>query len=168
MDAGALAVRLTIWSSVLAWVVAEWRRTSSGASATRGRRAWTVGALAAVVHAALAFQVHHAWSHAAAVADTARRTAAVTGLAWGGGVYLNYAFLAAWSADVFWWWLDAGSFRRRPRGLDAALRAFLWFMFVNGTFVFVCGPLRWVGAGAALAVAFAWYRGRGRRTGEHG
>jgi hypothetical protein len=34
-------------------------------------------------------------------------------------------------------------------------------MFVNGAFVFARGPMRWLGACAAVAVAAAWYRGRG-------
>jgi hypothetical protein len=161
MDAGLLAVRGTIWLSLIAWVIGEWRRTARGASGASGRGAWTLGALAALVHTALAFHFHHGWSHAAAFADTARQTAAVTGLRWGGGVYVNYAFAAAWTGDVLWWWLAPRSFRHRPRWLDAAVRAFLWFMFVNGAFVFVRGPVRWVGAAAALAVVAAWYRGRG-------
>lgn len=162
MDANVLAVRLTVWAALLAWVIAEWRRTAPAASPTSGRWAWTLGALNALVHAALAFHVHHAWSHDAAFADTARQTDAVTGLDWGGGLYVNYAFLGVWTADVVWWWLAPSSYKSRPRPLGAAFRAFLWFMFVNGAFVFARGPLRWVGAGAAVVVAAAWYRGRGR------
>ena len=30
------------------------------------------------------------------------KTAAVTGLNWGGGVFVNYAFLVLWAADVTW------------------------------------------------------------------
>jgi hypothetical protein len=160
MDMGLLAVRGTIWLSLMAWVAGEWQRTAKGASQASGRAAWTLGTLAAIVHIALAFHLHHGWSHAAALADTARQTAAVTGRAWGGGVYVNYAFATAWTGDVLWWWLSPLSFRRRPRGLDVAIRAFLWLMFVNGAFVFVRGPMRWIGAAAALAVVAAWYRGR--------
>jgi hypothetical protein len=158
-----MAVRLTIWAATLAWVSGEWRRGAPGASATSGRTAWTAGAVAALVHAMLAFHVHHAWSHAAALADTARQTAAVTGLDWGGGLYVNYAFITFWTADVAWWWRAAASFARRPAWLDAAIRLFLWFMFVNGAFLFVRGPRRWAGAAAAAAVGAAWYRGRGRK-----
>jgi hypothetical protein len=168
MDLSLVAVRLTIWLSVLAWVAAEWRRTSPTAVGTSGRTAWTLGALAALAHAATALHVHHGWSHAAALADTARQTAVVTGLGWGGGLYVNYAFLAVWSADAAWWWRAADTFERRPRGLDGAIRAFVWLMFVNGAFVFVIGSMRWVGAAAALAVLAAWYRGRGRKGREHG
>lgn len=168
MDLSFVAVRITIWLSVLAWVAAEWQRTRPAAVATSGRGAWTLGALAALAHAAMALDAHHGWSQAAALADTARQTAVVTGLRWGGGLYVNYAFLAVWSADAAWWWRAADTFARRPRWLDGAIRAFVWFMFVNGAFVFVSGPRRWVGAAAALAVLAAWYRGRGRRTGTNG
>jgi hypothetical protein len=163
MEAGVLAVRGAIWLALLAWVAAEWQRTARAAHLISGRAAWTLGAVAAVVHTALAFHVHHGWSHAAALADTARQTAAVTGLNWSSGLYVNYAFTAVWMADALWWWADALTFGRRPRSLDAGIRAFLWFMFVNGAFVFVRGPMRWLGACAALAVLFAWYRGRGQR-----
>jgi hypothetical protein len=154
-------VLVTIWTSVLFWAAAEWRRTARDAPPASGRLAWTLGAGAALLHAALAFQVHHAWSQAAALADTAQRTADVTGWPWSGGLYVNYAFLGVWSADALWWWLAPRSFAGRPAWLDAAVRAFLWFMFVNGAFVFVEGRARWVGAAAALAVAAAMYRGRG-------
>ena len=158
----AAAVSVTIWVSLLAWALAEWRRSAPTASSTSGRAAWTLGAVAAVMHAALAFHVHYAWSQAAALADTARQTLAVTGLDWGGGLYVNYAFLALWTMDALWWGLAPASFASRSRRLDATVRAFLWFMFVNGAFVFVRGPMRWVGAAAAIGVAAAWYRGRGR------
>ena len=45
----------------------------------RGRWAWTIGALAVVVHFALAFQDRHGWSHAAAYADTARQAGTLRG-----------------------------------------------------------------------------------------
>jgi hypothetical protein len=159
-----LAVRLTIWAAVIAWVAAEWRRSEPGARLTTGRSPWTIGAAAALVHTALAFHLHHGWSHDAALAETARQTAALTGWSSGAGLFANYAFVGLWAADVSWWWLWPGSFSSRPAWLDAAVRAFLWFMFVNGAFVFVSGPRRWAGAAAAVAVAVAWYRGRARRA----
>lgn len=151
-----LLLRGTIWISLLSWVVAEWRR-SPGAP-TSGRTAWTIGAAAAVVHSALAFHLRHGWSHDAAWADTARQTAAVFGFDWGGGVFFNYAFLILWTADAHWWHARPVSFASRPRAVDAFVRGFLWFMFLNGAVVFVPGWRRAVGAAAVLAVAVAWYR----------
>lgn len=157
-DTAVLAASLTIWSAVLAWAVAEWQRSARGASAVRGRALWTLGALAAIVHAGLALHVHHGWSHAAALADTAARTAAVVGWSSGSGLYVNFAFLVVWAADALWWWLAPRSFTRRPRVLDRAVRGFLWFLFVNGAFVFAAAPQRWLGLAAVLAVPVAWYR----------
>src|SRR6185295_15058430 len=111
---------------------------------------WTVGALAALGHSAAAFQVRHGWSQGAALAETARQTAAVTGFDWGGGLYINYLFLALWTADAGWWWLRPATFDRRPKPLDRAVRAFLLFMFVNGAVVFAKGPIRAVGTAAVL------------------
>jgi len=151
-----LLLRGTIWISLLAWVAAEWRRSPQ--APTSGRTAWTIGAVAAVVHSALAFHLRHGWSHDAAWADTARQTEAVLGLDWGGGVFFNYAFLFLWTADADWWHAHARSFARRPRVIDAFVRGFLWFMFLNGAVVFVPGWRSAVGAAAVLAVAVAWYR----------
>jgi hypothetical protein len=167
LELAELAVRGTIWLSLLAWVIGEWRRSAPNAPTTAGRRPWTVGALAALVHSALAFHIHYGWSHADAYADTARQTAAVTGLEWGGGLYVNYAFLVVWTADALWWRGAPQSFRDRPRLLDRAVRAFLLFMFVNGAVVFARGSWRWLGAVAVSAVVAAWYRGAGTKGVDH-
>ena len=160
---GGLATLATIWAAVVCWTVAEWRRTRGRASPTRGRVAWTLGALASVVHAALAFHVHHGWSHTAALAATEAQTAAVTGWSSSVGLYVNYAFLGVWTADAAWWWASARSFAARPAWLDGSVRAFLWFMFLNGAFVFAAAPQRWAGLLAVGSVVAACYRARGSR-----
>lgn len=168
MEIGDALVRGTIWLSLLAWVAAEWARCSGRGTKAAGRGAWTVGALAALGHSAAAFHVHHGWSQGAALSETARQTAAVTGLDWGGGLYINYLFLALWTADAGWWWLRPVAFDRRPRPLDHGVRAFVLFMFVNGAVVFANGAIRAVGTAAVLAVLAAWYRGRGAESVQHG
>ena len=45
--------------------------------------------------------------------ETARQTAAVYGVAWGGGVYVNYLFVGVWLAELLWWRVD-------PAALSAA------------------------------------------------
>jgi hypothetical protein len=45
--------------------------------------------------------------------------------------------------------------------VDRAVRGFSLFMFANGAFVFVRGPVRWLGATALIVVLAAWYRGAG-------
>ena len=166
MQIAGLALRGTIWLSLLAWVMGEWER--SRGRTVGGRGAWTIGVMAAVVHSALAFHLRHGWSHAAAYTETARQTGEVIGLVWGGGVFFNYAFLVVWAADVLWWWLAPDHFHHRARLLDRAVRGFLWFMFVNGAVVFARGWVRWLGAAAVLAVAAAWYRGAGAGASDHG
>jgi hypothetical protein len=161
---GGLAASLTIWAAVLAWLVGEWRRTTPGAPPTHGRAAWTLGALLSLVHGALAFHVHHGWSHAAALADTAARTAEVAGWPSGLGLFVNYGFLVLWASDALWWWVWPRSFAARARGLDGAIRAFLWFLFLNGAFVFARSPQRWAGLLAVVGVPAAWYRARGSRS----
>ena len=159
MSIGDVLVRVTIWLSLLAWVAAEWRRGAGPAMKVAGRRAWTVGAVAAVAHTAAAFHFRHRWSHEDALAETARQTLEVTGMDWGGGLFVNYLFVAVWTADAAWWWLHPEAFARRPRSLDEAVRGFLLFMFVNGAVVFAKGPARAAGAAATLAVLVARYRG---------
>lgn len=168
MKVGDLLIRGTIWLSLLAWVVGEWRRCAGRGTKAAGRREWTAGALAALGHAAAAFHFRHGWSHTAAAAETARQTVAVTGLDWGGGLYVNYLFLAVWTGDAAWWWLNPETFGRRPKALDRAVHTFLLFMFVNGAVVFARGPIRVVGTAAVLAVIAAWYRGRGAESTDHG
>ncbi len=119
---------------------------------SRLRRAcWTLGCLLCLAHVAAAFHFYHGWSHAAAYAHTARRTAEVLGLDWGGGLYWNYAFTAAWAGDVLWMWLG-----RRPRWFAVAVQVFLAFMAFNAAVVFEAGPVRWAGLVGAGALAVRW------------
>ena len=97
----------------------------------------------------------HDWSQDAALAHTAQQTAALTGLRWGGGLYVNYAFIALWVADAALWWHDRASYERRSaRARDALLAVFL-FMFVNAGVVFAHGPARVVGTIAVGIVLLA-------------
>lgn len=132
----------------------------------RARAAWTAGCAALLVHAACAFHFYHAWSHAEAYSDTARQTAETTGVVWGGGLYLNYALLAAWAADVTSWWRGGvESYRRRPRALLFAWHAFLLFMFFNAAVVFAGGALRLAVLLCALAcLCVLWRARRGGRA----
>jgi len=155
----------TAWASLLAWAASEWAR-----SATRGglaRLAWTAGAVFLLAHTALAFQLRHGWSHAAALRDTALQTEAVTGLDWGGGLYVNYAFVSLWVVEAAWWWVAPIGYRRRSRLLRRLTRTFFLFMFANGAIVFARGPVRILGALAILAVLWAWYRAPGAGEEQH-
>jgi hypothetical protein len=154
------AVRLSVALYVLALalrLVGRWPRLA--------RAAWTVGALALVVHVGCAFHFYHGWSHAAAYADTARRTAEVTGLDWGGGLYANHAFALLWLADAAWWWAAPEAYARRPAWVEALVQGYLGFLAFNATVVFAQGPARWLGVAGlvllgGLAVRRAWSRAR--------
>ena len=164
---GDLLLRGTAWLSLVAWGAGEWRRSREPAPARRARMAWTAGALALLVHSGLAFHLRHGWSHSAAWLDTARQTEAVTGVAMGGGLLVNYLFLAGWAAEVAWWWAAPASFLARPAALDRAARAFFLLMFLNGAVVFAHGPVRALGLAVVCAVVAAWYRARGAGS-RHG
>jgi hypothetical protein len=157
----------SIWLSLAAWTAAESLRLARRAAPGHGaaRRLWLLGAATAWLHVGLAFHHRHAWSHASALMETARQTKELLGYEVGAGVYVNYAFLAVWGIDALWWALAPASFARRPAGLDASVRVFLLFMFVNGAIVFGRGPVRILGILSVLVLAVAWYVGR-IRTGR--
>lgn len=152
MTAGELLVRGTAWLAFAAYVSG----TAAGLRHPHGRTfrlLWITGAGLLLVHLLAAFHFKHDWSHAAAHADTARQTHAVTGLHWGGGIYLNYLLATVWLADAL------GLLRSKP--LVPSLAGFYAFMWFNAAVVFVPGPIRWIGASAfALLAALAWRRWR--------
>lgn len=109
------------------------------------RGLWTAGWCLAVLHVLFAFAFVHDWSHARAVAETARRTAEQIGWEFGGGTYFNYAFLVVWGADVAWTWYDPAGYRRRSPFLTAGVVGYLLLIAFNGAVVFESGPTRWLG-----------------------
>ena len=149
MNRGELLTRLTVWLALCGYaggavllLVAKGRAQVL----IRARWVWTIGCAFFLAHVVCAFSFYHGWSHDAAYRETARQTAEVTGLHWGGGIFLNYFFTAAWLADVLWWWSAPASFARRPRWLTLTWQAFFLFMVFNATIVFGSGPLRRLGA----------------------
>ena len=119
----------------------------------RARLAWTVGCIALVLHSASALNYYHHWSHESAYLETARQTKAIFGLDWGGGLWINYGFIAAWIADTtWWWWRGIPAFRKRPRTLVAIWHAVFLFMVFNAAVVFKTGVLRVLGLVLCLAL----------------
>jgi len=114
------------------------------------RLVYTAGAIVFLAHVAAAVHFRHHWSHAEALENVRRQTAAMTGVTSGIGLWLNYAFAAVWAADVVWLW-TAGAVRPRSRWITIALHGFLLFMAVNATIVFPTGPTR--AAGIVVGVA---------------
>src|SRR5262245_8208771 len=159
MSNGELLTKITIWLTLAGYAI--------GASVyllSRGRRrwdvvartAWTVGCASLLIHVACAFHYYHNWSHAAAYRETGRQTADVTGFDWGGGLFINYALVAGWIVDVAWWRRGLDAYRNRPPWLTAIWHGFLIFIIFNATVVFKTGPLRWIGLGLCLWLAFLW------------
>ncbi len=112
------------------------------------RIAWTIGCAFYLSHVAAAFQFEHHWSHSAAYDATARQTAEVFGLRWGGGLYFNYLLTILWIAESIWW--------TRSR----ALQWFFAFMFFNATIVFGSAFARWSGIVSIIAILAVYCTGR--------
>ncbi len=159
MNKGELLTRITIWLALAGYAI--------GASVyllSRGRRswdaaarmAWTFGCASLMTHVAFALHYYHNWSQASAYRETARQTAEMTGLDWGGGLFINYALLLGWVIDVVWSLRSLDAYRNRSWVLAAAWQGFLFFIIFNATVVFKTGPLRWIGLGLCLWLAFLW------------
>ncbi len=159
MSKGEFLTRITIWITLAGYAIG-----SAVYLLSRGRRswdvvarmAWTAGCVSLLVHVACAFHFYHNWSQDVAYRETARQTAEVTGLDWGGGLFINYALVAGWVIDVIWWRRGLEAYRNRPRWLAAAWHGFLFFIIFNATVVFKTGPLRWIGLGLCLGLALLW------------
>ncbi len=149
-------VRLALAGYVLGVAIPLWSGRSDRAQ-VQARWAWTMGCLAFLAHVLCAFAFYHGWSHGAAYEETARRTAELFGIAWGGGLYFNYAFTAVWVADVLWWWRDLERYQARPRWLGSVLHGFFGFMAFNATVVFATGWVRWLGLSVCLGLGVLWY-----------
>jgi hypothetical protein len=153
MEVGELLTRWTV-RVALAFYVAG--LASRCFSPRWSRPAWTAGCVCYLLHVACAFEYYHHWSHADAYEFTARQTAAVVGLDWGGGLYANYAFTLLWLADVVWWWLRHASYLSRPRWIDVVVHGYLGFIAFNATVVFAQGWSRWFGIAACVVLMVTW------------
>jgi hypothetical protein len=124
---------MTVWTARVAAVL----YVCSLVWMLRGRWRWarwasTAGVVAYLAHVWCAFAFSYEWSHAVAYRETARQTGELFGVAWGGGLWLNYLFTAVWVGEVVFW---------RPR-IRWWAHAFLAFMIVNGTVV--VWVMRWL------------------------
>ncbi|HEY0728833.1 MAG TPA: hypothetical protein VGD38_12230 [Pyrinomonadaceae bacterium] len=160
MSSGEFLTRSTIWISILSYaigaIVFAMARGRSGFDRW-ARLAWTIGCAALIVHFICAFNFYHAWSHESAYVDTARQTAEVMRVNWGGGLFINYAVALLWIADVSWWWMAGiGSYRRRPWLLTLIWHSFLIFIIFNATVVFKDGLTRWVGLLVCVSLVLSW------------
>lgn len=155
------ALFVTIWLALAAFTAAEAGRRPafSGRPPARWLDAVSLAGLTLlIVHIALAYGVRHGWSHDAAVRATADQTAAVYGLDWGGGLYVNYLFALVWAIDAWQWSVSPGAAAARPPALHWALRLFYGVIIVNGAVIFVPGPRRGLGVAVVLALIGIWRR----------
>src|SRR5258708_3722204 len=136
---GFWLIRLTIWVAVAAWLLRVFVETSDRKFASRERLirwTWLLGAMACVAHVVVAMGFAHCWSLANAVRHTAQVTRQVIGLELPSSVYVNFAFVVLWLADV------AREFGSRPlRPMGFARHAVWAVMMLNATVVF--GPRYW-------------------------
>lgn len=154
-----VALYATIWTALGLFVAAEAgkRALERGGPANEWSwRAWTLGAALCVLHMGIAFGARHGWSHSAAVAETARQTAEVYGVAWEGGIYVNYLFASLWLAEAWWWRADPDGYSSRSRWLTWLLRGFYFLILVNATFVFASPAGRVAGVPLLATLAWAW------------
>jgi len=160
MSKGELLTRGTIWITLVAYAIGSAtfalvpkRVLSDGIT----RIAWTIACLSLFAHLISGYQFFYSWSHQTAYADTARQTEEVVGLAWGGGLFINYGLLLAWTIDLGLWWRNGlDSYRKRPWPLIAVWHWFLIFIIFNATVVFKTGLVRWVGLAICLGLSFTW------------
>jgi len=166
MTTGEWLTKGTVWVALTAYALAcagMLLRRERQTSPCWIRRIWTLGCAIFLTHVACAFAFYHGWSHSDAYRETARVTAVMTGMDWGGGLYFNYLFAALWLGDVVWWWIAPVGHRRRPAAVGWMLHAFLYFLVVNGAFVFVAGPMKGYGFLLCIGLATLWLT-RGRRA----
>ncbi|MCH8192964.1 MAG: hypothetical protein IIA65_02970 [Planctomycetes bacterium] len=159
MNSGELLTSATVWLALAGYAVGTFAFSGSRQLDRRdrvARRAWTLGCIGMLAHTACAFQFYHGWSHTAAYRDTARQTAELFGLHWGGGLYVNYALLAGWVLDCLWWWRGLEAYRRRPRRIVLCWNGFLLFIIFNATVVFETGLARWLGLCLCLGICIRW------------
>ena len=146
----------TIWIALVLFATGE-----TGRGRTRAAWAWRAscaGLLLAACHVLLAFHVQHDWSHAGAVEATRRQTATVYGLAWGGGLYVNYAFLGVWAFDLWRWRPRAPTGAHRAVPALWARRAFYFVIIVNAAVVFAAGWRRGLGVAIVIWLFVVWWR----------
>lgn len=116
---------------------------------------WSVGYALYVVHATLAFEYVHDWSHHRAWQQTADETARVTGIRNGSGIWINYALVLFWGLDsirLATAWLRTFPTSKRVDTLAVFGIGFLW---VNATAVFGPPAYRWLLIPFLVSVAVA-------------
>jgi hypothetical protein len=154
-----IALYATIWLSFVCFVAGEFgKRRQRFDPLARRWPVWAAGVALAMVHALLALHVTYGWDHTRAVAVAAERAGVVYGVAWHGSLYVNYIFIAWWSADTVWWQRAPASYLGRPSIIEWSWRAVAFIMWANGAVVFASGAGRIAGVPMLMALLYAWVR----------
>ncbi len=155
-----MLTRLTIWMALAAYTAGEAGRAGlwDAGDRRRSRLVWTLGFLLYVAHVGVAFGTHHGWSHTVAYQSTALQTGEVFGVAWGGGIFVNYAFSGLWLTETLWWWVSPTTYQSRSQRQTMIIRGTFLFMILNGAVIFVDGPMRWVGVLLVGVLVAIWTR----------
>ena len=162
-------VLLTLWTIRLAvgcYVLRLFLDAGTRQPARRDQLArwiWSAACGLYLMHVVAAFHYIHGWSHARAFEQTARQTAEVTGLDWGGGIYFNYLFTLLWLGDVAVWWRNQ-AWHLAARRWRSFVQATFAFMMVNATAVF--GPSFWKWLAGGVCVVRFFLLVRRKQTGE--
>lgn len=147
----------TIWLALVLFVTAQYGQRTWAPGRTLPRWIlWTnvAGLTLCAIHIVITMGSVHGWSHAAAVEATARQTQSVYGWRWGGGVYFNYLFVAAWAVDA--WWHPRANGRPSAPLVRQLLRVFFLIVIVNAAVVFARPHTRLLGAALVVALLYAW------------
>ena len=154
------ALYATIWLSMFLFVAGEAGKRFVRADNTPKWPwwAWTIGVTFCAVHMAIAMAVHYGWNHQAAVRATAEQAAAVYGITWTGGLYVNYVFLLIWAGETAWWAISTRAYLSRGAALVWSLRAFYFVIIVNAVVVFARPAMRPAGLLLLAALVVSWIR----------
>ncbi len=158
--------QLSVWAvrlSLVFWflfAVSLIRERANDHHQPRQRMLWTLATIFYLAHVILAFAYFHDWSHEQAVEHTAERTADVTGIHWGGGIWFNHVFTLICIIETMMWWVLPQSITRRPPKLTALVYGYCLFIIVNAAVVFVGGPVRWFSAAALLILTIMFFHQR--------
>ena len=149
---------LTVWISLSLFALAELAR---GRTVRGWPRAVSAAGLALmIVHILIAMGARHDWQHTSAMAATAQQTREVYGVAWGGGVYVNYVFTIVWGL----WLVPGCQGARAPRFWGQIARGLFLIVIGNAAVVFAAGWRRWLGVAIVVVLALAWFRRDARST----
>ena len=155
------ALYATIWLSLCLFVAGEFGKRGIHNGLTPRSWAWSafsLGAVLMIVHILLSMSLVHHWSHASSVATTAAQTNAVFGLNWGGGVFVNYLFVAVWIAEIVLWRFAPAQYASRAPAWTRILRIFYFIVIANAAIVFAGGWRRALGVALVALLMFSWRR----------